>query len=334
MRKTLFKHKAIRIVLVILGFAGLLILFWFPQINQNMNLIDISEQRSNEIADLYLLLVLASSWNLFSGMTGSLDFGHTVYFGLGAYFTAIAIVSLEYPWLLAAGLAILCTILCAIIVGTAILPLRGGYFSIATLAILFVTRVLVTTIRSITGGNSGLVATPAFDPQIYYWAAFGTLIVIVVAIYGLRLTEIREILAAIRTNDLIASVRGIPVLQYKLFIYVLSAAFSSLVGSIWFYRHTFVQPNSVFVETDSFELIVICVVGGTGTFVGPLVGGLMLYMLSTMFSTEWKLILESVALILAILYLPGGISRLLLQQNTDIDWLQLIKLERHKNHVG
>lgn len=331
MEKTLFEYKPIRIVLSGLWIIGLLILFFFPQISHSVLSIKVSEQQSNKIADLFLLLAIASSWNLFSGLSGSIDFGHTVYFGLGAYFTAIAVASFEYPWLIAIGLAILCSSFCALLVGTVILPLRGGYFSVATLAILLVTRVLVGTLRSVTGGNSGIVVSPTFNPDIYYWGAAGTLAVILITIYRLRQTEIRVILTAIRTNDQVAAVRGIPVLQYKLFVYVLSAAFSGLVGSTWFYRHTFVQPDSVFVETDSFELIVISVVGGTGTFIGPLVGGLMVHMLSTTFSTEWQFILESIVLILTILYLPGGLSRLLLRQNTDISWLQLLKAERKGN---
>ena len=329
MEKTQFKYKPDRIILPGLGIIGLLILFFFPQISHSVFPINLSGQQSNRLADLFLLLTIASSWNLFSGLTGSIDFGHTVYFGLGAYFTAIAVASFEYPWLIGIGLAILCSGFCALLIGTVILPLRGGYFSVATLAILLVTRVLVITLRSVTGGNSGIVVSPTFNPDIYYWGAAGTLIVTLTITYRLRQTEIRVILTAIRTNDRLAAVRGIPVIRYKLFIYVLSAAFSSLVGSMWFYRHTFVQPDSVFVETDTFELIVICVVGGTGTFTGPLVGGVMLHILSTTFSTEWKFILESIVLILTILYLPGGLSRFLLRQNTDINWLQLLKAERH-----
>ena len=173
---------------------------------------------------LFMWIALAQSWNLISGLTGYVSFGHVVFFGTGAYASSILIVALGWTWplaclgggVVAAGLAFL--------IGWPCLRLKGPYFAIATLGLNEVMRVVVSYYEGLTGGGNGLsLPTLHASVEIYYAmglvaaAVTAVAYVIVTSRFGLRLMTIRE-------DEVAAEAMGIDTFRYKLYAFLLSAA--------------------------------------------------------------------------------------------------------------
>lgn len=285
----------------------LTVLVILPQLytadNENLNRVQVL----NSLADFLLLLTLASSWNLFSGSTGLIDLGHTVFLGLGAYSVAVVMYHFIVPFPAAVIWTAVIGLVYALGVGAILVRLRGGYFAIATFALLVLVRGLVALARPVTGGGIGLVVPLAYNATLYYYAALFCLIVVLAIIFLIHRSALRMLLGAIRQDSAAASVRGIPVRNYWLLTYVIAGICSTVVGSIWFYRHNAIDPASVFIEVQSFELVVIVFVGGLGTIYGPIIGGLLIYVAFGGLSAEWRFIIEGIVLLIVIAYVPSGI---------------------------
>jgi branched-chain amino acid transport system permease protein len=261
----------------------------------------------NNLADMLLFLALVSSWNFFSGATGHFDLGHTVYFGLGAYIVAILNLDLAIPFALAVLIASVLSASMALLVGRFLLSLRGAFFSIASLVLLIGSRNFALAAGSLTGGGRGLVLSLDYQASDYYYAAFGFLIVLCMAIYMLQKSELKLMLSAIRQDETAAALRGIPVIQLQLFIYVLASLSVATVGGVWLYRHSAIDPSAVFSESQSFALLIAAFVGGINRIEGSLIGGLLFYLTLGQFPEEWRFILGAALLILMLARFPNGI---------------------------
>lgn len=288
---------------------GVLLLASLPFLLVYIPLIAVPNRSLNDLADLFVFLALASSWHWYNGQMRCIDLGHTVFWGIGAYCTAIAMTQLAaFP--LAVLVGVICASLYAGFIGLIILRFQRAYFSIATLAILFATRLLVSASKAITGGGTGLTLNMDYDLRTYYYSSLMLLLFIISVSTILNRTRLRIILTAISHDETLAMVRGIPVLRYKLATYVLSALWTSLAGSIYLYRHSVIIPDTVFSELQSFQVVFANILGGTQVIVGPLIGGLLDYGLLARYPPTWHFISSSILLMLVLLYLPNGITAL------------------------
>ena len=174
---------------------------------------------------LFMWIALAQSWNLISGLTGYVSFGHIAFFGMGAYTAGILIVKLGWPWLAASLAGGVGAVVLALVIGWPCLRLKGPYFAIAMLGLNEVLRVAVSYFEGLTGGGSGL-SLPALyaSVPIYYamglvaLAVTGLAYVIVTSRFGLRLMTIRE-------DEVAAEAMGIDTFRYKLYAFLLSAGY-------------------------------------------------------------------------------------------------------------
>lgn len=264
----------------------------------------------NNLADMLLFLALVCNWNFFSGATGHFDLGHTVYFGLGAYIVAILNLELKVPFVFAVLIASGLSGAFALLFGRLLLSLRGAFFSIASLVLLIGSRNFAMAAGSLTGGGRGLVVSLDYQASHYYYAALGFLIALSIAIYMLYRSELRLVLSAIRQNAAASALRGIPVIQFQLFIYVLASFATAVVGGIWLYRHSAIDPNAVFSESQSFALLIAAFLGGINTVQGSLLGGLLFYLTLGQLPEEWRFILGGALLILILARFPNGILSL------------------------
>ena len=260
---------------------------------------------------LFLLITLASNWNLTGGFTGYVDFGHAVFFGLGAYGTGVMMVKVGWPFVPALLVGAVVAIVFAALIGSATLRLKGPYFSIAMLGTFVAMREIVRVLKPITGGGSGLTLPPYLNGPLFYYITLIQAILVVAFVYWLiKKTEFGQSLIAIREDEVGAETRGINTTLHKIMIFCIGAFSTGLVGGMWAYQNTFIDPDVVFFESRTVELVMMSMLGGLGTVAGPVIGATVIYWLRDILWAnflQFHLIVQGVVLILIVLFLPLGI---------------------------
>jgi branched-chain amino acid transport system permease protein len=266
---------------------------------------------------LFMWIALAQSWNLISGLTGYVSFGHVAFFGMGAYTTAILVTKLGWPWLLAClGGGVMAMVL-ALVIGWPCLRLKGPYFAIAMLGLNEVLRVIVSYYEGLTGGGSGLsMPTLHASVPIYYamglvaLAVTGLAYVIVTSRFGLRLMTIRE-------DEVAAEAMGIDTFHHKLLAFLLSAAGPGVAGALTARDQGYIEPISVFPLAITVTMIVMALFGGKGTVFGPVLGAVVLFVAQEMVWAHYPYVhplLFGAIIIAVVLLMPRGVLGLLQQR--------------------
>ncbi|MBI3636667.1 MAG: branched-chain amino acid ABC transporter permease [Candidatus Rokubacteria bacterium] len=266
---------------------------------------------------IFMWIALAGSWNIISGLTGYVSFGHIAFFGTGAYTAAILITRLGWSWppaALAAGVAA-CVV--AFLIGYPCLRLKGPYFAIAMLGLNEVLRALVSYFEGLTGGGSGIsLPTLQASVPIYYAmagaAAAVTLLtyLIITSRFGLRLMTIRE-------DEMAAEAMGIDTARHKLYAFLLSAVAPGMVGALAARDQGYIEPISVFPLAMTIQMIVMVLFGGKGTVWGPVLGAVVLFVAQEMVWARFPYLhqlLFGAIIIAVVLAMPRGILGLLQQK--------------------
>lgn len=266
---------------------------------------------------LFMWVALAGSWNVISGLTGYVSFGHVAFFGTGAYTTAILVARLDWPWPPAALAGGVTAAALALLIGYPCLRLRGPYFAIAMLGLNEVLRALVSYFEGLTGGGSG-ISLPTLDATvpIYYamalTAAAVTLLthVIVTARFGLRLMTIRE-------DETAAEALGIDTARHKLYAFLLSAIGPGIAGGLAARDQGYIEPISVFPLVTTVTMIVMALFGGKGTVWGPVLGAVVLFVAQELVWARFPYVhplLFGAIIIAVVVAMPRGVLGLLQQK--------------------
>ena len=266
----------------------------------------------------FTYVALAQGWNLASGYTGQISLGQHAFVGLGAYMTGFA-------WLGGMGgyfhplnifLSGCCPAILAVLIGTLLLSrLRGDYFALGTLGLGEILREIFVQGGSLTGGPVGLflpsAAYTSMIPYYYYGlllALFSTALT-----YFMVKSRLGLALVAIREDETAASANGVNVLKYKVIAFAAGAFISGLCGNLQAYYLFHINPQNLFGINWALYPILMCVLGGSGTITGPIIGSVSLTVLFE-FSKVWLPEIHPVftgALIIAvILFLPNGLVRM------------------------
>jgi branched-chain amino acid transport system permease protein len=259
--------------------------------------------------DVLTSIALAYSWNLISGYTGYLSFGQVAFFGIGAYATAVLVVHTPIPWYVAIVLAALLSVICAAVLGTVMLRLRGIMFALGMLGLARILGVLAQNIPFI-GGAVGLTLPAQLTPiPVYLAMAAATLVG-----FGLNLFFSRSQwgLAAmgVRDDEGAAAALGVPTVRVKVVSFVLSALVPAAVGGIVAWNRSFLDPPSAFDPTLDLQVVVFTLFGGIGTLWGPALGGLVLMLVGEelwAYVPDLQLALYGLLVIAVVLTFPGGI---------------------------
>src|SRR5262247_3671367 len=270
-------------------------------------------------------VVIATAWNILGGYAGYVNFGTPAFFALGAYTAVFLIQSLRAPLpvlILAGGLV---AALLGLGIGYLTLRLRGVFFSIATLALSVVLQTVIINWEYV-GGSRGLsVIRPSGPPFGSYVTFLFTVMVglAVVAVMVARFIErswIGRGLAALRDNEEAAECMGVPTLRLKLFATTLSGFFLGVAGAPFPYYVTYVEPASTFDLNYAVNALAMPMIGGTTTWLGPVIGAVLLgsaqQIATVTISSELNLLIVGVVLVLFVVLAPEGLLGLVRRRRT------------------
>ncbi|MBS0525275.1 MAG: branched-chain amino acid ABC transporter permease [Proteobacteria bacterium] len=228
--------------------------------------------------------ISASAWNIVGGYAGQVSIGHAVFFGIGAYASVTSFVHLDLPPIAGAPIGMLLSVLVAAAIGVPTLRLSGHYFSMATIAVGELVRVLSST-SDFLGGAQGLggpaMPRTMFDLSFvsatpYYYIFLAVLVALLGLTHWIERSRMGFYLRAIKDSERAARSLGVSSGRYKLYAFMLSAAFTSLAGSLYLCMFGFIDPESGFGILISVKMVVMAALGGAGQLFGPLVGALIL----------------------------------------------------------
>ena len=279
---------------------------------------------SNSYYQLMLTLVpiwavMGLSWNLLSGYTGLVSFGHASFFGLGAYTVTIALVSFDVtPWF-GIPLGMLVGVVAAALIGYPTFRLRGHYFALAMLAyplaLLYVFEWLGYQEVALPMKREAPARYMQFvDPRAYTAIAVALLMVALLVSLAVERSRFGMSLLAIKQNEPAAEAAGIDTLRWKMRAIMLSGALAAAVGGFYAVVLLVVTPSSVFGMLTSAQALIVTLFGGAGTLWGPLIGAAALIPLSETLRAEFgdvipgiQGIVYGIAIILVILLAPEGV---------------------------
>jgi len=259
-----------------------------------------------------LLATLAQSWNIIGGYAGYASFGNSVFYGLGSYGTAIAMVQWHLPFGVGLALGAVLAVAFAVVLGLPVLRLRGHYFAICTLALAEVMIAIVSNV-DIAGRNTGLVLPLLRGDALFYEMAFGLLVLTTLAVLWIARSRFGYGLMSIRENEEAAAVLGVDTTLYKVLAFALSGFFAALAGGIHAYWITFLDPVSAFDIGLNVKMIIMAVFGGPGSILGPVVGAFLLSGISEVLSTEISNLAGlffGVVIVIAVVFMPRGLADL------------------------
>ncbi len=257
-----------------------------------------------------LLAVLAQSWNIIGGYTGYASFGNSVFYGLGSYGVAIAMVQWNLPFAVGMIFGVALAVVFAFLLGVPVLRLKGHYFAIATLGLAQVMSAIVSNV-SVAGQNIGLVLPPLNNDRLFYELSLVLLIVATLTVFWLTRSRFGFGLIAIRENEEGAAVMGVNTTLYKVLAFALSGAITALAGGIHAYWITFLDPDSAFDISLNVKMIIMAVFGGPGTVFGPVLGAFVLSAISEILSskvTNVAGLFFGVVVVAAVVLMPRGVA--------------------------
>jgi branched-chain amino acid transport system permease protein len=259
---------------------------------------------------MYMLVTLASNWNLTGGFTGYVDFGHVAFFGLGAYGTGVLMNKAAWPFWPALVVGGVIAAVFAVMIGSATLRLKGPYFSISMLGTAVAMREIVRVVKPLTGGGQGLTLPPYLNRPLFYYITLIMAVLVISLIWWIRRTEFGATLVAIREDEIGAEMRGINTTLHKITAFWIAAFLTGIVGGLWAYQNTFIDPDIVFFPDRTIELVMMTMLGGLGTVAGPVIGASAIYWLRDVVWAnflQFHLIVQGLLLILIVLFFPEGI---------------------------
>ncbi|HZT52297.1 MAG TPA: branched-chain amino acid ABC transporter permease [Stellaceae bacterium] len=279
---------------------------------------DVQLRESLLLASVYI--TLASNLNLMLGYAGYINFGSIVFFGLGGYICVWLMNAHGWPLAAAALAGGVCVSGLALLFGLGILRLRGAFFALSTIGVNEAIKAFVQNFDP-WGGSSGLyLSTTLFQPLggpmralwIIYFLLVATMGVSLYLSFFVKSSKFGLGLLAIGQNEDAAAVLGVPTPRYKALAYSASAFLPAVAGGLYFFKSAFIQPADAFDLSLSTEAIVIVMLGGQGTIIGPALGAYLYeelrgWLLVSETFSNFQLVIAGALLLVIVLFAPGGL---------------------------
>lgn len=267
------------------------------------------------ITGVVMWVGLALSWNMIGGYMGYTSFGHGAFFGVGAYITALLMTVVNLNFFAAVLIAGILTYLFAGLIGFPTLRLSGAYFAIGTWAFAEMMRQLVLVIPA-TGGPYGLRMPVMLNEFFFYFLMLALAGIVLAFTYFLfEKSNFGLKVEAVRDEETAAQTLGLNTVAVKVQTFALSAMFPGMIGGAYAYWITYIHPDSVLGAKVADIMVVMVLLGGIGTVLGPVVGAIVLSIIDKLMWVAWGdspayLIVLGFAICLVILFLPEGLINL------------------------
>jgi branched-chain amino acid transport system permease protein len=261
-----------------------------------------------------IFAIFAASWDLLAGYTGQVNFGHALFFGAGAYTSALMSHKLGItPWAtIWAGAAV--AALFGFAAGYLCLRLRGSYLSLATLAFPLIALGLLFAFPDFSGGELGIsgLRRLALTPVTNYYVAAVSMLAVVFGLWAIADSRFGIVLHAIRDDEVAARASGINTLRYKLAVFSICAAAAGLAGALFAHYLRVAGPSSLEVAL-SFQVVIWSIFGGLATIYGPVAAVFLLYPLTEWLGSfkafgELRLLIFASIVLLVLLFMPRGLA--------------------------
>jgi branched-chain amino acid transport system permease protein len=279
---------------------------------------DVQMRESLLLAAVYI--TLASNLNLMIGYAGYVNFGNIVFFGLGGYFCVFFVNSWHWPLVPAALAGACCVSALAMLFGFGILRLRGAFFALSTIGINEAVSAFVTNFEPWGGATGIYLSLEAYGPLggpmralwIIYFLVVAVMSLSMLLSYAIKRSKFGLGLIAIGQNEDAAAILGVNTRRYKALVYSISAFLPAVVGGLYFFKSAVIEPTSAFSLTQSIEAIVMVMLGGHGTVIGPVLGAFLYeemrgVLLTAEGFSHFQLVIAGAMLLAIVLFVPGGL---------------------------
>ena len=280
-----------------------IILLGLPLVSRNPYLIRVVILTS-------IFAILAASWDLLSGFTGQMNFGHALFFGVGAYTSALLNIHLQIPPWGSVPLGAAAAVLAGLIVGIPCLRLKHTYLALTTMAFPIIVMGIVFALPDVTGGELGISGLQRISNSLIgnYYIYIVIMLVLCTVMWKITDSHTGIIFHAIREDELAVKASGINTTHYKLLAFCLSGFFAGLSGGLYAHYMRIAGPSTLEVSM-SFLVVIWAVFGGMATIYGPVAAVFILFPLLEFvrFWPEYRTMIFAVVVLLILLYMPEGL---------------------------
>ncbi len=267
-----------------------------------------SDYLINLLILLFLNITITQSWNILGGFTGQISIGQSAFFGIGALATRLLWMA-DIPILLALLGGGLAAVVLAALIGLPSLRLRGVYFAIATLGLAIITRVVVgNAFPGVSFLPAKYLASFSLTPR--YYLALALVLITIGVVYFLINSKLGMGMAAIKNDEEAASALGINTFKCKVYSLAISTFLAGLAGGVYAFYSAVYYYYVPFEISWSFDPLLMAVIGGAGTILGPILGAIGYVLLKEIFTVmigKFNVLIFGILFIITVLSLPGGL---------------------------
>jgi branched-chain amino acid transport system permease protein len=274
------------------------------------------------LAIIFLWIGKTGCWNIVAGYTGYIDFGPVAYFGIGSYVTALLMAKAHIPFLVSILVSGAISALIALPIALPTLRLRGAYFGIATLAFAEAVKQIILEFDRTVGvqffeGPHGITLPIGPGNAYFYYVGFGIMIAVIGITYWTEGSKFGYALRAISEAEQAAELSGVNTSREKTKAYVMSAFFLGIIGGVEAYWLTYITPHMVFDVLITIQMVVMALLGGIGTLLGPAIGATFLTLIYELLHRDFPYtyaIIVGFIIVTVVLLMPSGIVGTLKQK--------------------
>ena len=273
----------------------------------------VHEGTTSLLVNFFILLILASMWNLLAGYAGLVSVGQQAFIGLGSYSVLIVGLHRVSPFLGLPAAAVACGAI-GLVVWWLLSRLRSGYFAIATWVIASIANLVIIRFPSLGGGTGEpLSGMPTGNPTLLnaeiYWASLAVAVIVLVGLYAVLRGRLGLVLTAMRDDETGARSIGARVTRAQLLVFVIAAGGCGAAGALELLSQPFVQPTAAFSVQWTAEMIFACLIGGIGTIEGPILGTIVFFALQQWLANygTWYFIVLGIVAIGVAIWAPRGL---------------------------
>ena len=270
-------------------------------------------QWTSTLMNFFILVIMATMWNLLAGYAGMISIGQQAFIGLGAYATLYFALKGINPFVTIPLSTIICAAI-AVPVTYLLFRLRGGYFAIATWVVSDTALLVIGAVAYLGGGTGKLMPglqnlSPTETAHYSYLATWIVAFIVVTSTYLLLRSRLGLVLASIRDNEVAARSAGANVQSARRLIFIIAAAGCGAAGAVLAISQPFIQPSSVFSLQWAAEMLFVSMIGGLGTIEGPIIGSVIYFALQQSLQQYgvWYLIIFGSLAIVVALWQPRGL---------------------------